>query len=76
MIKKIFAFMLAVILLLSLTACGGKNSAGQEISAAAEKKDTVVIAIGDEPETLDPTKGWGCLAIHEARQSNARNKIC
>ena len=59
MIKKIFTFMLAVILLLSLTACGGKNSAGQEISAAAEKKDTVVIAIGDEPETLDPTKGWG-----------------
>lgn len=23
------------------------------------KKDSVVIAIGSEPETLDPTKGWG-----------------
>ena len=44
--------------LLSLTACGGKEPAGQDVSAAG-KKDSVVIAIGDEPETLDPAKGWG-----------------
>lgn len=27
--------------------------------AVAHVKDSVVIAIGSEPETLDPTKGWG-----------------
>lgn len=27
--------------------------------AEAEEKDSVVIAIGTEPETLDPTQGWG-----------------
>ena len=26
---------------------------------AEEAKDSVIIAIGSEPETLDPTKGWG-----------------
>ena len=46
--KKILAMLLAVMLL--PFAC-----------ATAEEaiKDSVVIAIGSEPETLDPTKGWG-----------------
>lgn len=68
--KKFFAMLLAAAMLLSLAACGtGKpeaagtqTDAGKEATSAvpaAEKKDSVVIAIGSEPETLDPTKGWG-----------------
>jgi len=50
-ITKIFlALLLAVIMCLSLAACGDES---------ADDKDSVVIAIGSEPETLDPTQGWG-----------------
>lgn len=48
--KKLIAMLLAVLMCLSLVACGNE---------AAETKDSVVIAIGSEPETLDPTQGWG-----------------
>lgn len=48
--KKLIAMLLAVLMCLSLAACGNE---------AAETKDSVVIAIGSEPETLDPTQGWG-----------------
>ncbi len=42
----------------------GLNNSNNDTNAdkaqlAAGKKDSVVIAIGSEPETLDPTKGWG-----------------
>ena len=47
--KKILAMLLAFAMLLALSTC----------SAGAAAKDSVVIAIGSEPETLDPTKGWG-----------------
>lgn len=50
--KRIFALLLAAALLVSLAACAKQT-------AAAETKDSVVIAIGSEPETLDPTQGWG-----------------
>lgn len=40
------------------TGCGKKPVEG-ESKGGAEKKDSVVIAIGSEPSTLDPTKGWG-----------------
>jgi ABC-type transport system substrate-binding protein len=53
---------LAAVMVLSLAACGAKDTpAGLENSnAEAQKdKDTVIIAIGDEPSTLDPTNGWG-----------------
>lgn len=46
--KKILAWMLALVLLL--------GAAGWAETAA---KDSVVVAIGSEPETLDSTKGWG-----------------
>ena len=51
--KKVFSWILAVTLLLSLAGCG--------TAAEPAPRDTsaVVIAIGTEPETLDPTKGWG-----------------
>ena len=52
--KKILALMLSLVTMLSLlTGCGGANNPG------AVDKDSVVIAIGDEPTTLDPTNGWG-----------------
>ena len=54
--KKIFALLLAAVLVMSLAACGAKESAA--VPEAADK-DTVIIAIGDEPSTLDPTQGWG-----------------
>ncbi len=39
---------------------GAVSSASVEsIESTAAAKDSVVIAIGSEPETLDPTKGWG-----------------
>ena len=40
----------------------GKNNnteTPKEINFTEEAKDSVVIAIGSEPETLDPTQGWG-----------------
>lgn len=53
--KKILALLLAVSMVFFLVSCTdvqqSKNSAGT--------KDSVVIAIGSEPETLDPTQGWG-----------------
>ena len=72
--KKILAALLTLALGASLAACGSKEApaattasvaqATQTTQAAqqptaAPAKDSVVIAIGSEPETLDPTKGWG-----------------
>lgn len=53
--KKVFSWILAVTLLLSLAGCG---TATPE-ATAPESRDSVVIAIGTEPDTLDPTQGWG-----------------
>ena len=48
--KKILTLMLALIMSLSMAAlCNAEDA----------EKDSVIIAIGTEPETLDPTKGWG-----------------
>lgn len=48
--KKSLALLLAALVCLPLAACGQK---------AVQARDSVVIAIGSEPETLDPTQGWG-----------------
>lgn len=50
--KKFLALVLAVLMVLGMTACGNGTTNNT-------KKDSVVIAIGSEPETLDPTQGWG-----------------
>lgn len=50
-IKSLFALLLLGFMLVSLTACTGPT--------AKHDKTSVIIAIGTEPETLDPTKGWG-----------------
>ena len=66
--KKIIALLMALVMVLSLVACGAKETPEAEEPKTEEKpteaapvelKDSVIIAIGSEPETLDPTKGWG-----------------
>ena len=66
--KKIIALLMALVMAMSLAACGAqetpeaeepKAEAQSTEAAPAEVKDSVIIAIGSEPETLDPTKGWG-----------------
>ena len=54
--KKSLTLLLIAAMVLSLAACGNRSAAGAETTVV---KDSVVIAIGSEPETLDPTKGWG-----------------
>ena len=46
--KKFLAILLSALLCLSVCA-----------AEEADKKDSVIIVIGDEPDTMDPTKGWG-----------------
>lgn len=59
--KKVFALLLAAAMVLGLAACGTPSGDGGDTAGgtAPAEKDRVVIAIGSEPETLDPTKGWG-----------------
>ncbi len=56
--KRTNALLLAMVMVFSLAACGAKETPITE-AAPAESRDTVIIAIGSEPDTLDPTKGWG-----------------
>ena len=53
--KKVFALLLALVMLLSLTACGGNggSEAGGE-SSDPVMKDTFVAALGGQPDYLDP----------------------
>ncbi len=65
--RRIGALLLAAAAGLALAACAGKTGEGGGAQHAAVDgegadagaRDSVVIAIGEEPETLDPTKGWG-----------------
>lgn len=56
-VKKIYGLLLAAALL--GTAACGRETSGKTGSGDPSVRDSVVIAIGSEPETLDPTKGWG-----------------
>lgn len=51
--RKVLGLMLSLFLIINLVGCN-KQTSTQE-----DRKESVVIAIGTEPETLDPTKGWG-----------------
>ena len=53
--KKFLILFLAVFMTIGMAACGNEAANG----TSDTKKDSVVIAIGSEPETLDPTQGWG-----------------
>lgn len=72
--KRILAMLMAVLMIFGITACNnsansannsyntdnGAGSVADNGKALADAgKDSVVIAIGSEPETLDPAKGWG-----------------
>jgi len=48
--KKVLILILTFVLIASMIVCN---------ACAEAEKDSVIIAIGTEPETLDPTKGWG-----------------
>lgn len=50
--KRAFVLLLSFFMLLSMAGCGKKES-------ESIKTDSVIIAIDSEPETLDPTQGWG-----------------
>lgn len=52
--KRLLILPLTVFVVIAMTACGSETSSNNN-----GKKDSIVIAIGSEPETLDPTKGWG-----------------
>lgn len=69
-LKRFSVVVLTASMILTLSACGKNASdvSGRVGTADSEEtgmdfteeaKDSVVIAIGSEPETLDPTKGWG-----------------
>lgn len=56
--KRIVLFLTMSVLL--MTACGNNSSeTPKENNFSTDSKDSVIIAIGSEPETLDPTQGWG-----------------
>lgn len=58
--KKSGTILLSAILILLMTACNNRPLQPiNETVLAKTTKDSVIIAIGSEPETLDPTKGWG-----------------
>ena len=56
--KKLTALLMILVMVLNLVACGAQEEPVAE-AVHSETRDTVIIAIGDEPTTLDPTKGWG-----------------
>lgn len=66
-INKFLTIFLSATMVFTMTACGNRNKepANENVISQSEKiseelaKDSVVIAIGSEPETLDPTQGWG-----------------
>lgn len=53
--KRMISLIGALALMAGMTGCGAKESEVLQ----QQNKDSIVIAIGSEPETLDPTKGWG-----------------
>lgn len=53
--KALVSILTAAILLSQLCACGAAPS----VPGADTKREDVVIAIATEPDTLDPTRGWG-----------------
>jgi ABC-type dipeptide transport system, periplasmic component len=66
-INKFLTILLSATMVFTMTACGNRNKepANENVIPQSERiseepeKDSVVIAIGSEPETLDPTQGWG-----------------
>lgn len=61
--KRFLTLILAATVAFGMTGCGNANTQATADTAAeaetTEAKDSVVVAIDSEPETLDPTKGWG-----------------
>ena len=57
-LKRIAAFFLAAILTVTVAGCAVDKT--ESVSQSSSKNDDgIVIAVDTEPETLDPTQGWG-----------------
>ncbi len=52
-IKRILIILLSTLLFINLVACNSNNT------SKTIDRESVIVAIGSEPETLDPTQGWG-----------------
>ncbi len=52
-IKRILIMLLSTLLFINLVACNSNNT------SKTIDRESVIVAIGSEPETLDPTQGWG-----------------
>ncbi len=58
--KRILVLLLVVFVIICMTCITScKKAETGNTTTSSIKKDSVVIAIGSEPETLDPTQGWG-----------------
>ena len=66
--KRFLALILVATVAFGMTGCGNANTQATADTAAeaetteaetTEAKDSVIVAIDSEPETLDPTRGWG-----------------
>lgn len=49
--RSVLAFLLLILLAVAIVGCGKDET--------VRNKDSIVIAIGTEPATFDPTQGWG-----------------
>ncbi len=54
MLKRLLALALVAVLAFMMTACGGSGGEGSEGSSDTEVKDTIIIAQGADPTSLDP----------------------
>lgn len=61
--KKALELLLAGCMIFCLAACGNSKETSKNETVVSDTQnnvgDSVIIAIGTEPETLDPTQGWG-----------------
>lgn len=57
-LRKIQMAAMAAGIMMAVSGCGAQQADPQVVSQE-KQKDSVIIAIGTEPETLDPTQGWG-----------------
>ncbi len=60
-IRKISAVLMLLVFSFSLAACSESTGSVREKTSesGSRTEESVVIAVDSEPETLDPTQGWG-----------------
>lgn len=58
-ITKLLSTLTASVVVLGLCACNSAPAESSTQTADAGSKSSVIVAMGNEPQTLDPTQGWG-----------------